>query len=266
MSGGFGSFGWAGQYWLASVSDPIQAAINGIKALSPVIFYYNSFTIDNTNAESGDQISQWTDLSNLGNHATQTTQDDQPTIVYVGPEYRVTFDDADATNGDCLIMPPTVYANQNYLTQFSAFRRNSRATQDAGPCYSVGGTAPGWAQLFAGTTNDIMRLYAGAGYSTMSGVWLNTNHVMCVRYDKDGATDALRLKGYIDNTPITLTNVVTIPNTGTGTVTTIRMARSGATSAPGAISVDLHIVFQAALSDTDRNTVDGHIKTLLSWY
>lgn len=249
-----------------TVKTAIQNAIDSIKALNPAIFYYNAFVVDSGNAEAGTQISQWTDLSGNGNHATMSTQDDQPTIVSVGPEYRLTFDDADGTNGDCLVMPPAVYANQNYLTQFSAWRRNARTNTDGGPAYSTGGAAPGWAQYFTTTTSDTMRVYAGAGYSTMSGTWYNTDHVMCIRYDKDGATDADRLKGYIDNSPITLTNVVAIPSTGTGTVTTCNMARSGATANPGAISIDLHIVFQAALSDANRNVIDGHIKTLLSWY
>jgi hypothetical protein len=244
----------------------VKNAIDSINALSPAVFYYNSYTIDSGNAESSDQISQWTDLSGNGNHATQSTQDDQPTVTSVGPEYKITFDDTDGTNGDCLVMPAAVYANQNYLTQFSALRRNSRTTVDGGPTYSTGGAAPGWAQYFSGTGNDTMRLYAGAGYSTMGGTWLNTDHVMCVRYNKDGATDADRLKGYIDNSQITLTNVVAIPSTGTGTVTTMQMARSGATANPGAISVYLHIVFQSALSDSDRSTVNTHLQTLLSWY
>jgi hypothetical protein len=244
----------------------VQAAIDGIKALGPKIFYYNAYTVDTGNAETGDQISQWTDLSGNGNHATQSTQDDQPTITSVGPEYRVTFDDTDGTNGDCLVMPAAVYANQNYLTQFSAYRRNSRTTGDSGPTHSTGGSAPGWAQYFSGTANDIQRIYAGAGYSTLGATWLNTDHLLCVRYDKDGVDSAARLKAYVDNSPVAMTNVVAIPDTGTGTVTTIQMARAGATSTPGAICIDLHIVFQAALSDTDRDTVNTHIKTLLSWY
>lgn len=266
MSGGFGGFGWLGQHWLAAASDPVQAAINAILALGPAVFYYNTYTVDAGNAETGDQVSQWTDLTTNARHATQSTQNDQPTVASVGPEYSFTFDAADGTNGDTLSLPTAPYSGASALTVFAALRRNGRAAAHEGPYSS---NSSNWRWSFTSTTTDAFRLYAGGGttYGIFSGLTFNaTDQFCCVRYDGSGVDNAAKLKLYTANVERTASSFVgTIPAT-IPTITTIQMARNGASTAPGALTVYLYLVFASALSDADRTTVDTHCKTLLSWY
>lgn len=240
----------------------VQNAIDSIKAFSPAVFYYNGFTIDGANAEAGDQISQWTDLSGNGRHATQSTQDDQPTIATVGPEYRLTFDAADGSNGDALTAPIAPYSNASALTTFVAMRRKNRTAQHDIWCSA----AAHWRGWFSTTGSDAIRLFASTtAYAVLTAVWLNTDHVMCVRFDGGQVDNATRLRGWVDNVEQTMTYTGTIPSS-IASITSFQLGRNGATSTPASVDYYLYLVFASALSDADRNAVDGHLKTLLSWY
>jgi hypothetical protein len=241
----------------------VQDAIDSIKALNPAAFYYNAFTVDSGNAESGDQISQWTDLSTNGRHATQATQDDQPTVTSVGPEYALDFDSGDGTSGDALALTTAPYSGAAALTTFTALRRKSRTASDE--VYS--GTSGHLRAYFSTTGSDAMRLYASSSaYGALSGiVFLNTDQVLCVRFDGAGADNAARLKAYTGNVERTLAYTGTIP-ASVPAMAAMVFGRTAAAATPGNIKAYLFLVFASALSDADRNTVDGHLKTLLSWY
>jgi hypothetical protein len=64
----------------AAVAITVGSAIARVVALGPDAFFFGAnWIIDAGNAESGDQVSQWTDLSGNDYHATQSTQTAQPT-------------------------------------------------------------------------------------------------------------------------------------------------------------------------------------------
>lgn len=237
--------------------DPIQAAIDGINSFSPALFYWgNNVILDAGNAESGDQVSQWTDLSGNGRHATQSTQDDQPTRVLVGTSYGLQFDNDDGTAGDKMTIP---FAWANGLTGLTVFlaiqlAETSGVVQDL---FSLDGAD--W-MIRVSSSGASMRVFAGGSlnYENANSAVDTNLHVYTAMWD--GSVPDIVIER--DSTGLTTTAGGTLASSLAITSAGFIGAQN-ATTSPCDVTMFALVAVPNAVSAGNRNTIRAHLKTLV---
>lgn len=190
---------------------------------------------DSGNAEVGRQASQWTDLSKTGgaynnNHATQSTDDDQPTGSTNGAgDFVLSFDkdDASGTAGDRMALPFAWLSGAAACWFLFAVRCNA-------------GTNPAQALVDYDSGDFSIQFNPGAfrvaiGATRKDWSWTaNANmHLWLVQYDGSQGTDADRLSAERDQVSLGAgTATGTLPATLPALTTTGRLGSLGGGTAP----------------------------------
>jgi hypothetical protein len=246
---------WQGRRNRATV---IASALAAINARSPAILYYGSnATVDGANAETGDQVSSWTDLSGNTRHATQSTQTRQPTIAQNSNGDNVLRFSRAST--DCLVAPGSWLTGLTSCTMVVVFKftGDPAGTTTSGQClwswdsgdfrYSVDANSM---QCFVGGSNGSFTFTDTTNY-----------HISVVDYDGGAGTDATKLIVDMDGVAQSLSFSAGIP-TSIPTITAGRIAARSDDTRSLEGDIALLAGFPAKLSPADRAAVLDAVKVL----
>lgn len=249
----------------AAVSITIGSGIARVVALAPVAFYFgDNVVLDGDNAEAGDQVAQWTDLSGNGYHATQSTQDDQPTLV-TGTDDYLMFDSGDGTNGDHLVSTGlrNALSAKAAITAVSAYR----ATDLSASRWLINGDNTDFGVLVVKSAES--RCYLSGGhYAIGPAKVVGTDYIDVWRYDGAGAGNEGKVTGSVNGVAITPTFSGTIPtaiNNLTG-ASAMTVGNNATTWAGLTGRLYAQVFFDRAPSTADLAELDAALKYLLAWY
>jgi hypothetical protein len=251
----------------AAVSITIGSGIARVVALEPVAFYFgDNVVLDGDNAEAGDQVSQWTDLSGHGYHATQSTQDDQPTLgVTEGGDHYLLFTRADGTNGDNLVSTGLrdALSAKAAITSVVVHRPLDLSSS----MWVVDGDNTDFG-IFIVTTTASRCYLSGGNYAIGPAKVINSDYLDVWRYDGSGEGNEGKVTGSVNGTPFDPTFSGTIPeklNNLTG-ASAMTVGNNATTWAGLAGRLYAQVFFDRALSTAELAELDAALKYLIAWY